>query len=332
MDLIELHIIQSFPVTCLNRDDVGTPKTAYFGGCQRARISSQCWKRAVRLMAQDELPELNKGVRTRYVLSLFKDALVAEGLDEPAAENLAKETSKFFNDIDSKDQRRVKTALFLSPMEISDIAKALAEISKEKTPEQKDIKKICQRASRCDAADIAIFGRMVAGMFSHALSTHRCDNDIDFFAAVDEKTPEDTQGAAITGMLEFNSACYYRYVGLNLDMLADKDHLDHLSEGDRDQVIGTFLKAAILAVPNARKNSMFGFNPPAYVLGLRRAGQPLSLVNAFENPVKAKNGYIGESVDALRKHWEFLKELYKLEAEKTELPPDKLDEFLEKLV
>jgi hypothetical protein len=32
MKLIELHILQSFPVSCLNRDDVGAPKTAIFGG------------------------------------------------------------------------------------------------------------------------------------------------------------------------------------------------------------------------------------------------------------------------------------------------------------
>ena len=40
MKLIELHILQSFPVSCLNRDDVGAPKTATFGGATRARISS----------------------------------------------------------------------------------------------------------------------------------------------------------------------------------------------------------------------------------------------------------------------------------------------------
>lgn len=41
---IEFHILQSFPVTCLNRDDVGAPKSAIVGGVSRARVSSQCWK------------------------------------------------------------------------------------------------------------------------------------------------------------------------------------------------------------------------------------------------------------------------------------------------
>jgi len=48
MKLIELHILQSFPVSCLDRDDVGSPKLAVFGGINRARISSQCLKPAVR--------------------------------------------------------------------------------------------------------------------------------------------------------------------------------------------------------------------------------------------------------------------------------------------
>ena len=50
---IEYHILQSFPVTCLNRDDVGAPKTALVGGVTRARVSYQCWKRQVRLAMQD---------------------------------------------------------------------------------------------------------------------------------------------------------------------------------------------------------------------------------------------------------------------------------------
>ena len=50
---IEYHILQSFPVTCLNRDDVGMPKTARVGGVERSRVSSQCWKRQVRLALKD---------------------------------------------------------------------------------------------------------------------------------------------------------------------------------------------------------------------------------------------------------------------------------------
>jgi CRISPR system Cascade subunit CasC len=45
---VELHAIQSFALPNLNRDDTGAPKTLTYGGVRRARISSQCLKRAMR--------------------------------------------------------------------------------------------------------------------------------------------------------------------------------------------------------------------------------------------------------------------------------------------
>ena len=44
---LEFHILQSFPVSCLNRDDLGSPKSAMIGGVPRARVSSQCMNSAV---------------------------------------------------------------------------------------------------------------------------------------------------------------------------------------------------------------------------------------------------------------------------------------------
>ena len=69
MRLIELHILQSFPVSCLNRDDVGSPKTAVFGGVTRARLSSQSLKRAIREYAQNNLPDARfGGERTKLII------------------------------------------------------------------------------------------------------------------------------------------------------------------------------------------------------------------------------------------------------------------------
>ena len=48
MTKIELHILQNFAPSNLNRDDTGAPKDCEFGGYRRARISSQCFKRAIR--------------------------------------------------------------------------------------------------------------------------------------------------------------------------------------------------------------------------------------------------------------------------------------------
>lgn len=46
--IVEAHVLQNFAPSNLNRDDTGAPKDAWFGGTRRARVSSQCSKRAVR--------------------------------------------------------------------------------------------------------------------------------------------------------------------------------------------------------------------------------------------------------------------------------------------
>lgn len=285
MKLIELHILQSFPVSCLNRDDVGAPKTATFGGVTRARISSQCLKRAIRELAQDLSPKLFAGNRSRLIITPLADELKKHGVADSKAMDIAKQVGDYLATADEaaakKGELKVKTLMFLSPAEVEALGKELADIVKKDAKAkdlEKAVAKACKSAALKDAADIAIFGRMVAsdhsltlegaGLFSHALSTHRADNDIDFFSAVDDLQPLEEAGAGMTGTLEFNSATYYRYVALNLGLLSDAAHLGALTAADRKEVVKTFVRAAVLAVPGARKNSMNAHTLPCYVLGL----------------------------------------------------------------
>jgi CRISPR system Cascade subunit CasC len=82
-----------------------------------------------------------------------------------------------------------------------------------------------------------------------------------------------------------------------------------------------------MAVPEARKNSMMGQNPPAYVLGLIRTGQPLSLVNAFESPIYSKKGFVENSIQALENHFEHVKQTYNIESNEFRIPELDLNEF-----
>lgn len=306
MKLIELHILQSFPVSCLNRDDVGSPKSALFGGVKRARISSQCLKRASRLLAHD-LHANFQGIRSRFLLGPFTTALLEAGLDGAQAKEKAAELCTLFSKPDTKNPEQVTTAVYLSPAEISQIAVAIAG--------GEDAKKAIKKATRNDAADIALFGRMVANdpnlniegaaMFSHALSTHRADNEVDFFSAVDDRKGDaEDAGAGMIGTLEFNSATYYRYVAVNLDLLADEKHLGALTEKERKDVLRAFIRATLVSVPGARQNSMNAGTLPHEVLGIRKnQGQPLQLVNAFEKPVSSsKSGFAESSLDAMKEH------------------------------
>ena len=105
---IEFHILQSFPVTCLNRDDVGAPKSAVVGGVVRARVSSQCWKRQVRLTLQEL--GVKTALRTKQVADVLARACLNAGADaekarafsEALANTLVDDTLLFFSESEAR--------------------------------------------------------------------------------------------------------------------------------------------------------------------------------------------------------------------------------------
>jgi len=335
MKLIELHILQSFPVSCLNRDDVGSPKTAVFGGVQRARLSSQCLKRAARVAASENAPGF-AGIRSRFLKEPFTQALLNAGVEAEKAPALAQAICETFSKQDAKHEAQVTTAVYLAPSEIKQVAEAVAK--------GEDPKKAAKKVDRLDAADIAFFGRMVANdatlnvegaaMFSHALSTHKATNEIDFYSAVDDrKSDAEDAGAGMIGTLEFTSATYYRYAAVNLDLLFSESHLGKLSGEEKKAVLAAFIQATLTAVPGARKNSMNAATLPFEVLGiLKSKGQPIQLINAFESPVQANGkGLASTSLEALKAELGKLKNTWGIEQEEAWLTEAGIQAFLEKL-
>lgn len=158
MKHLELHILQSVPVACLNRDDLNSPKTAIFGGVQRARVSSQSWKRAIRELAKETNPDLFKGERTRLIHEPLLDALKGLGLPESDADEGARSIADLLAKLDSKpsDKVKVTTLYFMSPLEIRTLAQVYAETKDAK----KALKAVDAKVLK-DAADISLFGRMV---------------------------------------------------------------------------------------------------------------------------------------------------------------------------
>jgi len=79
--LLEIHLLQNFAPSNLNRDDTGSPKDAYFGGVRRGRISSQSLKRAMRMYFKEQnlIPEENLAVRTKRLTEKLADLLEAKG-------------------------------------------------------------------------------------------------------------------------------------------------------------------------------------------------------------------------------------------------------------
>jgi len=83
--LIEVHMIQNHAPSNLNRDESGSPKSAYFGGYRRARISSQCLKRTYRTSKTFRKEVDSLGMHTRSMPEEIKHRLMvyADSLTEP---------------------------------------------------------------------------------------------------------------------------------------------------------------------------------------------------------------------------------------------------------
>jgi CRISPR system Cascade subunit CasC len=294
-EIFEFHILQSFPVTCLNRDDVGAPKTAVVGGVTRARVSSQCWKRQVRLALHDFGVKL--AVRTKHVADIEAELCTklgaseedAKACGEAIAKSLTKDTLHFYTGTEAQAFADYAKSLDFKAGDIKD----------------KEIQKLAKKVFNpaVDGLDIALFGRMVAqatdldlnveaaASFSHAISTHRSEPEVEFFTALDDKVTG--HGSGHMGSLEFNSATYYRYVSLDLGQLYENLHGESIAEA-----VSAFVKALFIAIPAARQTTQSGACGWDYARVLVRKGQRVQL--SFDKPVKAKGaGYLEPSIEAL---------------------------------
>jgi len=198
--IIELHLLQSFPVSNLNRDDVGQPKTATFGGHVRGRISSQSLKRAARVLFQQDdlrrygLDPAEIGVRTKRLASRAADVLRSKGRPETEVGPIAEAGIRAFGfDLDRRRAELTQYLLFVgkSAAELladycernwdrlaADAAKhAQAAARSKKTdgdsdepgkkiskvkPDKKTLDEAKRVFDASRAVDVALFGRMIA--------------------------------------------------------------------------------------------------------------------------------------------------------------------------
>jgi CRISPR system Cascade subunit CasC len=197
--IVEIHALQNFVPSNLNRDDTGAPKDALFGGTRRARVSSQCLKRAVRehfkmkVEEKDILPE-NVGKRSKRLLDEVVALLVKNGRNPEEVRKIARlamlagaGTWIAPNDADINEGEKSEYLMFLGENEIASVADTINERWKEekwsaiekaleKTSAKEKKKEAAKRASKelkesfsrilngGKAVDVALFGRMLADM------------------------------------------------------------------------------------------------------------------------------------------------------------------------
>ncbi len=325
--LIELHMLQSFAPSNLNRDDTNNPKDCEFGGVRRARISSQCIKRAIRTCPEfARVTQVEGGTRSRRVIAerLQPELERAGKSAEETARVLSAFVPAYLSKLD-KDGERTSVLLYLSRDEIDAIrdgllsrwddllagdAAALKELTGDLT------KRFRYHSS---APDIALFGRMLAErpelnldaacQVAHAISTHRVTMEMDWWTAVDDLQPQAETGAGMMGFAAFDSACFYRYACIHWPQLVAT-----LQDGDlARRTVEAFLRASIAAIPSGKQNSFAAHNPPSLAVGVvRRDAFAWSLANAFERPVSPdrEGGYVRPSARALDAYWGRLCRIY----------------------
>ena len=324
---IELHMLQNFAPSNLNRDDTNNPKDCIFGGVRRARISSQCIKRAIRQHPLfEQTTEVPIAERTRFLARALAQKLVEAGKSEGDAKTAAAQfVGAILGGMDSKNEERSKVLFFVSAEEKQTLTELILDnwddvfggkVDKSSQP-VKDYKK--KFASRTSAPGVAMFGRMLAEdpqlsldaacQVAHAISTHRATMEFDFFTAVDDLQESEETGAGMMGITGFNAATFYRYARIDFDQLVK--NLDDLPLARK--TVEAFLRAAAHAVPTGKQNSFAAQNPPSFLMAVTRDdGMSWSLSNAFEKPVFARGdqSLLEASIQALDSYWSGLVDFF----------------------
>lgn len=326
--ILELHLIQNFAPSNLNRSDTGAPKDCTFGGVRRARISSQCFKRAMRdyFRAKFERPG-DLAERSTRLVEHVVDRLVEKGRDEQVALKVViqalstveiKAKEKKSKKDPTKVEYRTEYLVFMGRDEIDKLTEVcdeyFEELSKDKVASaiaNEINKKLMDLMKEGKAADLGLFGRMLADLpkqnrdaasqVAHAISTHKVGLEFDFFTAVDDLRPEDTAGSDHLGTVEFNSACFYRYANVNIDKLRENLQKD---EELTKATVAAYIRAAVEALPTGKQNSFATHEKPSLVFAVVRDSGMMSLANAFEKPVfDPKGGLVDESIKRLAEHY-----------------------------
>lgn len=303
---IEVHVLQALPPSNVNRDGDGAPKSARYGGKRRARVSSQSWKRATRL----HFPDTDQGVRTKLLAAEVAKHLVSQhGHSKDDADKAALDALAKAGFGGGKGKEKATGELKYLLLFGEDLPAKIAQAVVDKTLTAESVKELIGTAEK--PLSLALFGRMIADekslsvdaacQVAHAISTHETASELDYYTAVDDLRVEDA-GAGMIGEIGFQSAVLYRYANVNLDLLAN-----NLNGSKADAVDGVkkFVGSFVMSMPSGYNNSTApGTLPKLVAVVIRDGHRPVSLADAFEDPVTADRGFMDPSAIRLAAEYE----------------------------
>ncbi|HVL48683.1 MAG TPA: type I-E CRISPR-associated protein Cas7/Cse4/CasC [Candidatus Thermoplasmatota archaeon] len=291
----QIHMLTTYPPSNLNRDDSGRPKTAIVGGTTRLRISSQSLKRAWRTSETFQHALAGAiGTRTKRVAEASYEKFVKAGIKPETATEWVKAITSVFGK-PSDDGLRTGQLAHIAPEEQVAVDRLVEVLIKAKRGPNEEELLLLRKKPR--AADIAMFGRMLADstqhnvdaavQVAHAITVHAVTVEDDYFTAVDDLKPrEEDAGAGHVGVHEFGSGVFYSYVCIDTESLVD--NLD----GDAElasNALGALLEAMATVAPSGKQNSFASRAYANYILVEKGNRQPRSLSVAFLSGIRDGN-------------------------------------------
>ena len=286
--LIEIHMLKNYPPVNLNRDDSGAPKSCFFGGVQRGRISSQCLKRSWR--TSDTFRTLGSyGIRTRSMPALVGERLTKMGISQEYVEEAVKKLTGVANKEGTINKKGSITSqiVIYSEEEIERIVQAVkAAIEKDgsvkafvkRTPKEFDQLRACAK-DKPITADIALFGRMVT---------------CDAFRV---------EQLVLCGICQTPPHVEIHKTALGAEALMEK-------------LVPVLLRAMAYTNPSGKQNTFAGqVLPDLVMVECKKDKIPLSYVNAFEEPVSAwgnQPNLVKKSIEKLTAHVDCMDYAYEL--------------------
>lgn len=337
--LIQIHMLQNYAPSNLNRDDSGSPKSAVFGGHPRGRVSSQCLKRSIRRSQVFQEAFKADGLladRTNRLPRLINAELETLGVAEAARQAIIKRLPEMGkreggSGASEEEDKELKTRMlvYLTPAEVKEVAQKLWALYQEQGDKSfaklaiGDIEAAMGHAAP-RSVDIGMFGRMTTSIafedvqaavqVAHALSTHRLVREFDYFTAVDDISGE--TGAGMIGDVEFNSSTYYKYFNIHWESLVDN------LAGETEtalKAVTALIEAAALAQPSGKQNSTAAQNLPDFVLvEISPKNIPVSYANAFLKPAFQSHqaSLMHDSIQKLNDYAQRLRRAYELNGQR----------------
>jgi CRISPR system Cascade subunit CasC len=335
-NFVNFHVLISHSPSCLNRDDMNMQKTAVFGGVNRVRISSQSLKRAMRMSDYHHATLGVPSVRTRDLGKL--KARFTELLKDRFDADLVGKALEWISGKEGIAEGVADDAV--APWSVDEVA-YFCELIRNGEQDTKKLEKQIEKDARPfreamgKAVDIALSGRMATsglmtslpadGAFAvaHAITTHAVEpQDVDWFTAVDDLTQDAGEtGAGHLNTQQFSSGVFYRYASLNLrqlevniGLLPDMKSAETTESRKRAlEVAKHVFHMLATVVPSAKQQSFAAHNPADFAI-VSFADQPISLANAFEQPVKSarEGGFLHPSTQRLGEYWTRMNRAYDL--------------------